>query len=286
MSGSDETVEVGGDFTNNGKLTMSGTNEKMQISADFSNTGTLTLSGTTNSLSAANVFTNSSSVTVGHGAILSVGTYNQISGATLLNGGTLDPTGINITGGSFGGTGTVVGNVSVTGSTTTVDVGGASPGSLHVEGDYSQDGGSIDFTVGPNGSGGFLTSDLLFDPGSTVTIEDTDVVFDFADGADPLAYLESGEFNLDAFFQSSDGASFLSEFGLGNVFLDDTFSYETADGSSVGLNLDTATGDVTASETATPEPSTALLLFFGAGGLLSLRWWRRRRVLLKTGPAA
>ena len=131
------------------------------------------------------------------------------------------------------------------------------------------------------GAEGFLISNLLFDPGSAVSIDDANIVFDFAGGADPLAFLESGEFNLDAFLKSSDGGAFSSEFGLGNVFVDDAFLYETPDGSIVDLALDGATGDLSAAATETPEPSTAWLLLLGIGALAIQMRRRHARMLLK-----
>ena len=98
-------------------------------------------------------------MTINNGATLNAGTYTQGAGSTTLNNGTLDPAGINISGGTFGGLGTVVGNVSVTGGI--FDVGS---GLLTINGNYTQTGGSLLFEVVKNSNGfdiGTLTANAF-----------------------------------------------------------------------------------------------------------------------------
>jgi hypothetical protein len=43
-------------------------------------------------------------------------------------------------------------------------------------------------------------------------------------GVNPLAFVESGKFNLDAFFEESDGSLFSHDFNLESLFAGDTFA--------------------------------------------------------------
>ena len=64
----------------------------------------------------------------------------------------------------------------------------------------------------------------MFDPGNSVSISGTKIVFDFLDGANALAFFNSGTLNLDAFFQESDGSLFSNDFNLRSLFAGDTFA--------------------------------------------------------------
>ena len=176
----------------------------------ISNSGAFFISGGTVNIGGID---NSGEVTVnGTSANINVLSYYQFGGELILqNGGTLDPTSVNVSGGSFGGDGAVVGDVKVTGG---VVQAGVPSGSLHIEGAYTQTGGTITFDVDPDGKGGYLKTALVFDPGNSVSISGTKIVFDFLNGANPLAFFDSGAFNLDAFFQESDGSLFSNDFNL------------------------------------------------------------------------
>ena len=154
------TTQVDGSFTQS-SLTIAG--------GSFTQTGTTTITGNTSNsgtvLVKSGVFTtqgtfdNNNAVTINNGATLNAGTYTQGAGSTTLNNGTLDPAGINISGGTFGGLGTVVGNVSVTGGI--FDVGS---GLLTINGNYTQTGGSLLFEVVKNSNGfdiGTLTANAF-----------------------------------------------------------------------------------------------------------------------------
>lgn len=255
------TTTVTGNTTNQGDVAIS--------AATFTTVGTF-MSGNGPGTNASLV-----SVSIGSGATLIAGAYTQSSGETLLTGGTLQAAGgITSSGGTIGGNGTLIGNVTVTGGTVQV---GASPDPLKIMGNFTQSGGTIGFEVDPNGSGGYLESTLVFNPGNSVEISDTSILFDFKNDADPLAFLASGEFNVDTFFVDSDGSAFASTFGLGGVFVNDVFEYEIGTGPMVDLSLDLTTGDLTMPVTSNvPEPSTLALLLPGFG-LLGMAAHRRRR---------
>jgi hypothetical protein len=216
-------------------------------------------------------FTNTGYVTIANaGVTLAVGGTYSNSGTTLLRGATLQAGSFLNTAGSIGGTGTLIGPVTVTGGTVQV---GASPDTLHIEGDYSQTGGIITFDVDPDGKGGFLESDLLFDPGNSVSITGTKIVFDFLDGANPLAFFKSGDFNLDAFFKESDGSLFSNDFNLLSLFAGDTFATNMPGFGITGFGAD---GGVDVVQTSIPEPSTWAMLIVGFAGL-GFAGWRRGR---------
>ena len=180
-----------------------------------------------------------------------------------MNGGTLQASGgiINLAG-VIGGTGTLQGSVTVISGVVQV---GASPDALHIEGPYFQTGGEIKFEIDPNGLGGYLESSLVFDPGNGVSITGTKIVFDFLNGANPLAFFDSGAFNLDAFFQESDGSLFSSGFNLESLFADDIFSTNMRGFDITGFSAD---GAVSLSQSsAIPEPSTWAMMLLGFAGL-------------------
>jgi PEP-CTERM motif len=213
---------------------------------------------------------NAGIIKITNGAEVFASVYNQVGGGTVLVGAVLDPSAVNISGGTLSGTGTIVGNVNVSGASTAVTVGGPSPGALHIVGNYNQTGGSLNFLMGADSSGGFLFSNLVFDPGKIVTITGTDIVFDFANGTDPSSFLSSSQFNLNTFFTESDG----SAFAFGNSLQNDIFQYQNGTGRLVDLSYDAATGDLM-TVAPVPEPSTVALMLMGLG-FCSLATYRRR----------
>jgi hypothetical protein len=201
-------------------------------------------------------------VTLGAGGTFSVGGVYTNFGLTLLEGGTLQASGIFAAGGLIGGTGMLIGPVIVSGGIVQV---GASPDALDIEGAYSQTGGTLTFDIDPDGKGGFLESSLVFDPADSVSIDGTKIVCDFLNGANPLAFSESGGFNLDAFFAESDGSLFSKDFNLVSLFADDTFATNMRGFGIAGFGADGSVDLVGTS--AVPEPSTWALMAFGFAGL-------------------
>ena len=250
---------VGGDMDVNGQIQNSYYNIHQNGDFDMSG-GTAVINDN---------LVNSGDVTVnGAGVTLVVDGNVNNSGALLLqNGGKIDPALTTSSAGTIGGTGTIVGPVKVTGGAVIAD-------NLHIEGAYTQTGGTITFDVDPDGKGGFLESDLLFDPSDAVSITGTKIVFDFLDGANPLAFFKSGAFNLDAFFEESDGSLFSSDLNLESLFAGDTFATNTRGFGIAGFGADGGVELVGTS--AVPEPSTWAMLIIGFGGL-GYAGWRRGR---------
>ena len=214
-------------------------------------------SGTTNFASATNT----------------MGTYTQIGGTAILHGGSFTASnGFAISAGTFGGTGTLNGNVVVT-CTANVQV-GASPDPLNITGNFTQSGGHLSFEIDPNGSGGFLESTLNFEPGARFDISDTDVIFNFLNSADPLAFFDTGDFDLGTFFTGTgdDPAQ------LAALLATDTFTLGASDYVASDFSFNPETGAAN-SFTETPQanvPEPASLALFGSA-LAGLAMIRRRK---------
>jgi fibronectin-binding autotransporter adhesin len=257
-------VQTGGTANNKG-LTANAGSMSIQASTftsggNFINSGALTVANAT--------------LQIGSGTVLQPGAFIQAGGSTTLSNGTIDPAAVAISGGSFGGTGTVVGSTSIEGAT--LEVGGPAPGALHFVGSLAQSGGTMNFLVGPNGSTGFVVSDLVVNPGNSVTVTGADLVLQFASGANPLSFLAAGHFNIDDLFADSNGSTFSANYALGTVFTDDVFQYETSGGQLADLDFNPSTGNLTVpGTTSVPEPGTSGL--FGAAlVLLGASRFRRR----------
>jgi hypothetical protein len=203
------------------------------------------------------------------------GTFTQVAGGTtiLLNGGVLDPANIVIERGVFGGSGSMVGDVSVTGGT--VKAGGGPGGSLTFLGAYSQTGGEIVFDIDPNGVGGFLETTLNFDPNLPIGVSDTTLVFDFLNGANAQQFIADGLLNLDTFFGTIGGGQFCTEVNCGTAFQDISFS-DNVPGLTI-MGFDPATGAIDPTTGAVPEPGTWALMMTGIFGLAGLELRRRMR---------
>ena len=232
------------------------------------NSGSVSISGK-NTVFTTKGFSNSGSVTISDRAILYTGSYSQDRGSTLLINGYIDPPStIQISGGKFGGTGTIDGSVSV--ASGNVQVGSVgSFGSLHILGNYAQTAGTIEFFVGGDGSGNLLTSSLLFDPGANLNIQNANIVFDLGVGTDEKQFLQSS-LTMDSFFQDSSGAKFSSVL-LASIFQNDTLVIDLPDGSILGLQYDPTTGAIA----AVPIPGVSWLL----GTTMAVGFIRRKKMV-------
>ena len=132
------STEVSGTFTQGtlkilgGSFTQTGTST---ITGNTSNSGTVSVLA--NTMTTNGTFTNSGNVAVAAGATLNAANYVQLAGLTTLDGGTLDPAAVSLSGGVLAGTGTVIGNIT---NDATVILGNDSthPGTLSEIGNYIQ----------------------------------------------------------------------------------------------------------------------------------------------------
>jgi hypothetical protein len=278
-------AEGSGDWTLGGNSTFGDT---MVSSGTLSVTGALTsttleiaAAGKLNDAGAVTVtgaVTNSGNLTI-NGVTMHVvgagGTFTQLAGGTttLLNGGVLDPSNIVIQNGTFGGSGSMVGDVSITGGS--VEARAAPGGSLKILGNYSQTGGEIVFDIDPNGVGGFLETTLVLDPSFAIGVSDTKIVFDFLQGANAQQFIADDLLNLNTFFGLTGGGQFCSEMNCASVLDDITFASDVPGLTIMGF--DPATGAIDPTTVAVPEPGTWALVITGMLGLAGLKLRRRQR---------
>ena len=259
-----------------GTLSVIGTHNSSTLEitapAEFIDTGTVTVTG---------AVTNAGALTI-NGVTMNVvgagGAFTQSGGTTtLLNGGVLDPPNVNVNGGVFGGSGGVVGNVSVTDGD--IKAGAEPGGSLTVEGDYSQNGGEIVFDIDPNGMGGFLETTLILDPSFTIGISDTTFVFDFLNYATASQFIADHLFTLNAFVGLAGGGQICTELNCATILQDVSFSGDNW----MFSGFDPATGAISAQ--AVPEFGTWVLMLTGVLGLSWLGLRRREAVAGYSGPS-
>jgi hypothetical protein len=126
------------------------------ITGSVAVTGTTTVTGTHVEFLGpvqTGTMSNSGTVILGAGITLAVnGDYTQTSGATILNGATLQAHNVNINVGHLSGLGTITGNVTNSG---TFDVGGSgTAGILSITGNYTQSSsGTLNIDIGGNTTG-------------------------------------------------------------------------------------------------------------------------------------
>ena len=162
-----------------------------------SNAGSVLIEGNTFT---TGFFTNSGNLTINGGATLPTGSFTQSAGSTLLDNGAIDPpTTITVTGGTFGGTCSVDGKLSMSNATLLVVSGG-----LNITNDDTRSMGAIEFTGGAAGM-----PILTITSGHSYSVTGATFLFDFASGS-----TLPSEFNF---------ASFIA--GSGGTFNGGTFEY-------------------------------------------------------------
>lgn len=238
-------------------------------------TGSAPLSGT---VSVAGGSTLSAGSFLGVG---SDGTNNATGTASLLLSGNSTVSATNIVVGQhglFGGNGTVNGNVTNNGGVIQV---GASPDSLIIAGHYTQTGGTIKLEVFSDGAGGFRTDSLIFADPTMVALDNVAFDFTFMPGADPVAFQQSGDFNLGTFLMEGDGTTDtpLNPTQIAGLFNATTPSF-AASSADPSVTIDhvtfTADGSATAIQVSVPEPGGLGVFVVALAGMLGLR--RRRAV--------
>lgn len=142
-AGTTFTNDVGGVVNNGGQFTNSGTfvdTGSVLGQGNYNQTGgSMTVSGT---FTQNEVDLRAGTVTIQTGGAVDVSLYNQHAGSTVVfSGGTLDPTAIEIGGGTFGGSGDLIGNINNSGGELILGDSFASPGTLSETGNYVQAAG-------------------------------------------------------------------------------------------------------------------------------------------------
>jgi hypothetical protein len=160
--------------------------------------------------------------------------------------------------GFIGGTGTLVGNFINRGTVSP----GNSPGTLHIQGGFTNHvGGRLVLEVESDGHGGFVTDQLIFDGGGSLSLASLQVEFRFLGATDPNAFQATGGFSIDSFLSQGGGA--LDH----NVLAGATYSASSASYQFTSFTF-SADGGAVFQAQAVPEPETWMLwgigLAFGA----------------------
>ena len=174
------------------------------------------------------------------------------------------------TNGFLGGTGTINGVVTNRG----IFAPGNSPGRLEINGGYIAEAGSrMILEVEADGQGGFKTDELVFNAGQPLDLGGLNIEFRFLGATNPKAFLDSGKFDTDTFFQvkAADGSLGLL---APDVFSQVSFEASAAAYTISDFSFSAATGASDFKVTAVPEPHTAAMLLAGLAGL---GWLARRR---------
>jgi len=278
-----DVVNVPGTFTNAAGAALTfgsgSSGSSVSVTGVFNNAGgVVSMQGTNDTLTAAGGFTNTTSgttagtVTIGPDETLTTGAgdYIQSGGTTTVNG-TLTSAGLDITGGSFAGTGTV--NAPVTLSSGTLSSGGTIRGSLsNTGGDVIpfDPGNPATFTIKGNytqGGGGLLTIDL----GGTGTGQ-----FSVLDVTGSATLAGTVDFTTVNRFAPAQGEDFTfmdygSETGTLNI-VETNWTCPTTCTDVFGPT--SVTLQIGSSVSATPEPGTFVL---AGTALIGMAGWLRRR---------
>lgn len=198
------------------------------------------------------------------------------TGTMVLNGATLNATDIVI--GSNGFLGGNAGAIVASGTVTNYGIfsPGNSPGTFTIDGDYVAGAGSrLVLEVQANGAGGFATDKVLFTEGHTLDLAALNVEFRFLGTTDPLAFLASGDFDIDTFLavQTAGGSTVEIDHSL---LAATTFGARAESYTITSFSFDADAGVTQIS--VVPEPgSWALMLLGGAAVLRSVRRAQRQR---------
>jgi fibronectin-binding autotransporter adhesin len=152
---------------NSGTAAIGGANSKgvvLTINGAASNSGAITIAGGGQlEVTGGNPLNQSAgSLTIASGGSLSAASFTQTGGTTLVNGTLTAPTGgITVNGGTLAGTGTIAASVSNTSGTVAASADGASPGTLALNGSYTQgSGATLDEFIGGASAGTFSAINL------------------------------------------------------------------------------------------------------------------------------
>jgi T5SS/PEP-CTERM-associated repeat protein len=153
---------------------------------------------------------------------------------------------------------------------------GNSPGTLTIDGSYTNQGGRVVLEIESNGMGGFVTDQLVFTQPGVLDFGGLDILFAFLGDTDPLAFLASGGFELDTFLKAQDGQGNLVDLSsvVDEQLLFSTTSFDARSGhfAITSFTFDAVNG---ATGLSVPEPTAGSLLLIAAlAGFAT----RRRRV--------
>lgn len=238
----------------------------------------MTVTGANARVLAGNFVGSTGVINVGTGATLSTSGLVGIahngtaaSGGTglLINNGTVNASTLFLApGGVLMGNGTVNANVINQGGIRV----GNSPGRMLFNGAFDSSQGQIVLEV-QQGPAGFEVDELVFGDPSLVTMGGADIVFSFLGDTDPLAFLNSGLFDLSSFFLGSDGRGGTQPLdgSFRNWFAQSNFSAQ-ADRYTISNFRFDAVGGASFDATLIPEPgSWALVMLALAACTLQLR---------------
>lgn len=135
---------------------------------------------------------------------------------------------------------------------------GNSPGTLTVDGSFlNASGGRLLLEIAGDSRTGYVTDHLLFTDGSNIDMRGMEIIFHFLGATDPLAFLASGEFNIDQFIAQQNGATLdhalfggVSYSARADSYALSSFHFSTESGASFAV-------------AAVPESSSWLLLLGG-----------------------
>jgi T5SS/PEP-CTERM-associated repeat protein len=198
-----------------------------------------------------------------------------------LNASTLNATTLEI--GRYGVVGGTLGVINANVINRGVLSPGNSPGTLTINGNLDTHGGKLVLEVEDDGTGHFVTDQLVLSPGSVFDLHNTQVEFHFLGSTNPNQFAAGGGMDLDNFLKIDDGHG--QAVGLSTVFASQGSSWEQAlSGSNFSassssyqvtlqMNMDHS-GSFALTAAPVPEPQTWLLWM---GGLLGLGARARRR---------